>query len=586
MENRYNKISKEIKEQLRKIVGESNFFDQKEIRFVYAFGPIVFRKNWVPDVILTPHDTQEISKILKVANENLIPVIARGAGTSLSGGPLTPYGGIVLDLSQMNNILRVEIENNVVEVEPGVICDDLNTYLKPFGYFFPPDPGSSQACTIGGMVANNSGGVQAFKYGVTKDYVLALECVLADGSIIKLGKEVLKSVSSYNLKDLFVGSEGTLGVFTKISLRIKPLPSYRKLGFYIFKTIDDLGNAVLELRKQGFVPILLEFLDLLTTRAVFENLGGEFSKYPLGYVLLADVESRSAQGIEEEFEKLNLIMEKYNPILSKSAKNDAEREKLIGARKAALPALSRIAPSCCLEDCTIKISSFSDVIKKIEKISENLKLSRVQVATFGHMEGNIHPTFLFNENDPHDVFEFELAKKYLYEKIIIPSGGSITGEHGIGKIKISFMEGEHEKEVLDMMEKIKNLFDPKHILNPGTGKGLRTWSYTDEIQERRTLKNLNNEILELRCMRCGFCKETCVSKKYFHIEPYSPRGRLCLLNGLVHGELEPTSLINEIFHACSLCGNCNYMCPSGVPTHEIFEKAREILHARRETRHG
>ncbi|MHA1762829.1 MAG: FAD-binding oxidoreductase, partial [Promethearchaeota archaeon] len=210
MKNQYNQISEEIKERLKKIVGEKNFFDQKEIRWAYAFGPVVFQKNWIPDVILTPHDSQEISEILKIANECVIPVTARGGGTSLSGGSLTPFGGIVLDLSQMNRIFKVEIENNVVEVEPGVICDDLNAFLKTFGYFFPPDPASSQACTIGGMVSNNSGGVQAFKYGVTKDYVLALECVFPDGTIMHLGTEVLKSVSSYNLKDLLVGSEGTL----------------------------------------------------------------------------------------------------------------------------------------------------------------------------------------------------------------------------------------------------------------------------------------------------------------------------------------------------------------------------------------
>ncbi len=573
----YNKISKELEQNLIEIVGETNYFDQEEILWTYSFGATVFRKDWRPDVVLTPQNVLQISEILKLANANRIPVTARGAGTSLAAGSMTPHGGIVLDLSQMRKILKVEIENNLVEVEPGVVCDDLNAFLNPKGYFFPPDPGSSQACTVGGMVANNSGGVQAFKYGVTKDYVLSLECVLADGTILKVGTEVLKSVSSYNLKDLMVGSEGTLAIFTKIGLRIKPLPQYRKLGFYIFKTIDDLSAAVLELRREGIVPILLEFLDYLTTKAVFQNLGGEFLEYPLGYVLLADVESKSTEGIEEEFEKLNQIMLKQHPIFNKVAETEKERNILIGARKAALPALSRISPSCCLEDCTIKITDFPSVIKKIESMPKDLNMERVKIATFGHMEGNLHPTFLFNENDRNDLAEFERAKEYLYENIIIPVKGSITGEHGIGKIKTPYMKGEHDKNVLELMRQIKSLFDPNNILNPGTGKG--SAELLETSRQERKLKNQEDKILELSCMRCGFCKETCPSKLYYQIEPYTPRGRLSLLNGLVHGELKPSKIIIDVFHACSLCGNCYIQCPAGVHTFEIFEKAREIIHA-------
>lgn len=578
MSANFNNLSEEIKKKLKQIVGKDHFFDEKEIIWSYSFGASAFRKEWIPDLILIPQNTKHISEILKIANDNKIPVTARGAGTSLAAGTMTPYGGIVLDLSQMNRILKVEIENNLVEVEPGVICDDLNAFLKPHRYFFPPDPASSQACTVGGMVANNAGGVQAFKYGVTKDYVLYLETVMADGTILKMGTDVLKSVASYNIKDLMVGSEGTLGIFTKIGLRIKPLPLYRKLGFYIFNKIEDLSNAVLELRKEGIIPILLEFLDLLTTKAVFENLGGEFITYPLGYVLLADLESRSEKGIEEEFKKLNQIMLKNHPILNRIAENDLERNRLIGARKAALPALSRISPTCCLEDCTIKLSHFVEVVKHIERIPEEINLKRVKIATFGHMEGNLHPTFLFNENDLNDLDEFEKATSYLYENIIIPIGGTVTGEHGIGKIKTKFLKGEQGEEVIKVMKLIKNLFDPQNILNPGTGKG--SSEIFNKVQTLRKLKNQDNKILELNCMRCGFCKETCPSKLHYKIEAYSPRGRLNILNGLVHGDLKPSQIINDIFHACTLCGACYIECPAGVLTYEIFEKTRKILHAK------
>ena len=228
-------ISPSLIKQFEEIVGSSYCFSDYEIRWTYAFGGSLLEKSWIPDLILVPKNAQEITSILKLANTNGIAIIPRGSGTSLSAGHLAALGGIILDLNRMNKILNIDIQNNLVEVEPGVICDELNTKLEPLGYFFPPDPGSSSVCTIGGMVATNAGGIQAFKYGVTKDYVLYLEVALASGDILKFGTEVLKSTSSYNLKDLFVGSEGTLGVITKVGLRIKPLPQSRKLGLYIFK---------------------------------------------------------------------------------------------------------------------------------------------------------------------------------------------------------------------------------------------------------------------------------------------------------------------------------------------------------------
>ncbi|MFX0058526.1 MAG: FAD-linked oxidase C-terminal domain-containing protein [Candidatus Hodarchaeota archaeon] len=573
----FNKILESDLEKLKQIVGKQYVFIEPEIRWTYAFGAITFNKEWIPDLILMPQNSAQVSMILKYVNLRKIPITPRGSGTSLSGGSLTPYGGIVLDLSLMNKILKIDIENNLVEVEPGVVCDNLNNKLKQYGYFFPPDPGSSAVCTIGGMVATNSGGVQAFKYGVTKDYVLHIECILVDGSKVELGTNVLKSVSSYNLKDLFIGSEGTLGVITKIGLRIKPLPKERKLGFYIFETIDDLSNAVLKLRKKGIVPILLEFLDKLTAKAVFENLGGAFIDYPIGYVLLADIEGKSKNEIEVEFSKLHKIMLMNKPIVIRIAENQQERDDLISARKAALPALSRISPTCCLEDCTIQITNFAEVIKKIEKISENLNIPNIKVATFGHMEGNLHPTFLFNENDDKDIIDFKKAKDYLYRKIIIPVGGTITGEHGIGKIKTQFLELEHGKKVVEMMAQIKNLYDPNKILNPGIGKADNV--ILKKKTPSRKLKNLANRLLEFNCMRCGFCKEVCPSKLHYKIEAYSPRGRLCLLNALVFGDLKPNQIINNIFHTCTLCGSCLTECPASVPTTDIFEKAREILHS-------
>jgi len=582
MNSSYNKISDHLFEKFKTIVGENNIFNEFEIRWTYSFGGTIFEKNWIPDLILLPQNAEQISKILKLANDYKIPITARGSGTSLSGGSMTPYKGIILDLSQMNEILSINIENNLVEVESGVICDELNEKLKPLGYFFPPDPGSSSVATIGGMVATNAGGIQAFKYGVTKNYVLYLEVVLADGKTLKLGTKVLKSVSSYNLKDLFIGSEGTLGVITKIGLRIRPLPKMRRLGLFIFENLEDLQDAVIEIRKRGIIPNLLEFMDKLILEAVTDYLGGEFLDFPNGYVLLGEIDGENERDVEENFSKLFDIIIQKGPIFHRIAKTDEERERLILARKANLPALSRISPTTCVEDCTIQISDFAEVIKKIEKIPHNIGAKNLRVTTICHMEGNLHPTFLFNENNVEDIKEFEKAIDYLYKEIIIPVGGTLTGEHGIGKIKTSYLELEHGTDVVDLMNQVKKLLDPNMILNPGIGKGdTRT---LEKFRFARKLKNQEGKILELRCMRCGFCLATCPSRIHYGTEPYSPRGRLSILNGLAHGEIELNELIVDILQTCTLCGLCLIKCPAGVKTHEIFEKAREIIHKSRNTK--
>lgn len=576
----YNKITKNLIREFKKIVGEKYSITEKEKRWPYVFGGTMIEPEWVPDLILMPQNKEQISEILKLANENKIPITPRGSGTSLSGGPLTPYRGIVLDLILMNKIISIDIENFLVEVEPGVICDELNEKLKPYGFFFPPDPGSSSVATIGGMVATNAGGLQAFKYGVTKNYVLYLEVVFSNGRIMKLGNKTLKSVSSYNLKDLLIGSEGTLGVITKIGLKIIPLPNHRKLGLFIFEDITNLTESVLELRKNGIVPNLLEFMNKITLQAIFEYLKDEFLNYPQGYALFAEIDGKNEAAIEEEFLDLFNIIKNHNPIFYKIANNEEEREKLISARKAVLPALASIGPNSSAEDCTIQLTDFVEAIKKIEDLPKKLKIKNIKMVIIGHMEGNLHPTFIFNENDPEARKNFKKAIDHLYKEIIIPLGGTVTGEHGIGKVKTPYLELEHGPDVVTLMYQIKKLFDPNMILNPGNGKGdIRPLPKSESMRE---IKDQPNRILEFNCNRCGFCSVTCPSKFYYKSEAYSPRGRLSLLNGLIYGELNLNEhkLIGEILYACSLCGLCLIKCPAGVQTYEIFEKAREILHDR------
>ncbi len=577
MSQYYKKPNSTVLSQFKLIVGKENYFDNIETRWSYAFGGINFQKKWIPDLVLITITTEQIRKILKIANKEKIPVTPRGMGTSLSGGQLTPYAGIVLDLSRMNRIIKIDIINNYVELEPGVICDDLNNILKTHGYFFPPDPGSSSVATIGGMVASNAGGIQAFKYGVTKQYVLFLEVVLSNGEILNLGSEVLKSVETYNIKDLFIGSEGSLGIITKIGLKIRPLPSFRKLGLFIFNKIENIQNVAVKIRKKGIIPNILEFMDKFILKAIINYLKGDFLNFPKGYVLIIELDGENNKVINEEFEEIKKIIDINTPIFTKIAKDDTERENLILARKSSLPALSKISPTCCVEDCSIKISDFAEIIKKIENIPEKINAKNLKVAISSHMEGNLHPKFMFNENNPDDLEEFKHAMEYLYLKVIIPSGGSITGEHGIGKVKGEFLNIKLKNNIIKLMEKIKRIFDPTQILNPGIGKGDKRKLILR--RDARILKNYKGAILKLNCMRCGFCVKHCPSWILHNTETYSPRGRLSILNGLVYGDLELNNNIYDIFHSCTLCGLCVEKCPSKVDTLSIFEKLREILHS-------
>jgi len=345
---------------------------------------------------------------------------------------------------------------------------------------------------------------------------------------------------------------------------------------FIFDDIDDLTNAAIEIRKRGIVPNLMEFMDNTILTAVFDYLGGEFLSYPKGHALLAEVDGKNEKAVEQEFSEMFDIIIQNNPKFHKIAKTPEEREILIGARKNNLPALSRLAPTVCAEDCTVKITDFAEVVKKIWEIPKNINAPNLRVCAVCHMEGNLHPTFLINENNEKDVEDFERAFEYLYKEIIIPVGGTITGEHGIGKIKSPFIELEHGKEVVDKMAEIKKLLDPNLILNPGTGKGYN--QKLKKVENIRKLKNQSDKILELNCMRCGFCNATCPSRMHYMTEAYSPRGRLSLLNGLVHGEIELNDFISDIFNACTLCGLCLIKCPAGVKTFQIFEKTREIIH--------
>lgn len=414
----------------------------------------------LPDAVVMPISEEEIVGVVKLAYERGIPIVPRGAGTSLSGGPIPIKGGIVVDLTLMNKIKDIDLENSLVTVEPGVVYADLNKALERHGLFFPPDPGSGKVCTIGGMASTNSSGIRAVKYGTTKDYVSSLRVVLPNGEVIKLGSKAKKSSSGYNLKDLFIGSEGTLGLFTEIILRLIPKPTNFATAKVDFEDLEDAGKAVTEIITSGVAPAVLEIMDRYTLRAV-----QKFSKISfedVDAILLIETDGFSDE-VVKDLEKAVEICEKHNALKVEESSSDEERERLWEARKAALPSLARHKPTLILEDVTVPISKLSTMLEGIEGIAEKYGLD---IATFGHAgDGNLHPTFLTDKRDKEEIRRVRKAMKELFI-LALELGGTLTGEHGIGLEKKNFMPLEHSS-TLEAMKAIKRLVDPINIMNPG-----------------------------------------------------------------------------------------------------------------------
>ncbi|MBD3352066.1 MAG: FAD-binding protein [Candidatus Lokiarchaeota archaeon] len=570
----YTEINEEIIQKLIDICGDSSVLTDIMDIFPYSMDGTLFTGETIPEVVVQPQNKEQISEILVLANENKVPVTPRGSGTSLAGNPLPIYGGIILDLTSLDIIEEISIADNIVIVEPGVICDNLNAKLAPLGYFFPPDPASSSAATIGGMIANNSGGLQAFKYGVTANYVLWLEVVLPSGKIVEFGSKTLKSVSSLNLGGLMIGSEGVLGIVTKIALKIKPLPESRRTGFYIFKDFETITEVIIAIRNTRIVPNMQEFLDKMTTKVCFQYLGGDYTNYPLGYFLLLEVDGAPEQ-VEKDYGGIHQICTSLKPIFHKIAESPEDRDNIIQARKVALPALSQLAPTTSLEDCTINISHLAEALHKIEEIAKEFVEKGLKVATFGHLEGNLHPTFMFNEHNDEDVKNFNEAVDKIYNDVVIPLGGTITGEHGVGLVKARFIEKEHPS-ALKLMHKVKRLFDPNLILNPGKAKGSLVSEYKNPIE--LTQKSLVG-VPSPSCMRCGFCVNECPSYSEFRRESYSPRGKLSLIRGILRGNIPVNEKFTKILFACTLCGACETACPALIKTVDLFEGVRSLINS-------
>lgn len=453
-------MDEKIKQALIDIVGGQNYTDKLIDMVSYAYD--ASEHSHRPSCGVWVETAEQVSEMLDLANKEKVPVIPRGAGTGLSGMAVPARGGIVLDLSHMNKILRISIEDRLAIVQPGVVYADLEKALAPYGFFFPPDPASWKVATLGGNVATNAGGMKGAKYGTTRDYVLGLQVVLPDGRIMRTGSKTMKSVSGYDLTRLFVGSEGTLGVVTEITLKINPKPTATSTALATFDNLEDAGRAVSQVMHSGIIPSVLEILGRHTILAINQNTDLDLPE--VDAMLLTETDGYTREETDYQMQKVIEVFQRNNAKEVKQATSEEDAVELWKARKSAYAVLARIKTHFVLEDVTVPIGKVADLLKGVEEIA---KKHDIQIATFGHAgDGNLHPQILYDGYDPEQVKNMEAASADLF-RLAIEQGGTLTGEHGIGLSKAPYMTLEHDPVAMDVMRSIKKMLDPNNILNPG-----------------------------------------------------------------------------------------------------------------------
>jgi len=486
---------------LQQIVGTENVLTAREDLIPYSFDGTAALKQ-LPGCVVFPRNTDHVSRILKLANETNatnvsppspprsggegrsevalraqgedriplvvpsrsigIPVVTRGSGTGLSGGSLPIADCLVLCLVKMDKILELDRANLTLHVETGATTQAVSDAANAASLFYPPDPGSMKISTIGGNVAENSGGLRGLKYGVTRNYVMGLEVVLPNGEILWTGNKCVKDVAGYSMKDLFIGSEGTLGVITRVLLKLIPKPAAKKTLVATFAQMDQAAQAVSDIIAAQIIPCTLEFLDRTTIRCVedYAKIGLPLDCEAL---LLMETDGHPA-AVAEEAAKMEECARKNGALQIRVAKDDAEAAQLATARRSAFSALARVAPTTILEDVTVPRSELARMVRFVAAVADKYNL---RVGTFGHMgDGNLHPTFLTDERNKEEMHRVEEAFKEIFAEAI-RLGGTITGEHGIGVAKKSFLPQFAGDTQMRVMRELKNVLDPNHILNPG-----------------------------------------------------------------------------------------------------------------------
>ncbi|WP_028307706.1 FAD-binding oxidoreductase [Desulfitibacter alkalitolerans] len=453
----------DVIKRLEKIVGEDNVLTKYEDKYCYTYdaSAVSGGKSQVPLAVVFPANAQEVSEILKLANEERIPVIPRGKGTNVSGGSISVAGSIIMVLTKMDKIISIDKKNMVAVLEPGVITGEFQNQVEQMGLFYPPDPASKNFSTIGGNVAECAGGPRGAKYGVTRDYVLGLEVVLPTGEIVKTGAQTMKSVAGYDLTRLFVGSEGTLCVITKIIVKLIPLPEGKKTMLAIFDDMYKASETVAEVFMAGVVPTTMELLDNIYIKSIEEcmKIGLPVDAEA---VLLIEVDG-DREVLDKHMNIISEICKKQGAAQVKIAGDDREAEELWVARRAAFAAVSRVRPTIIGEDATVPRDKIPAAVQKIREIADKYNII---IAVLGHAgDGNLHATILTDERDAEEMERVEQAADEMFPALL-EMGGTLTGEHGIGRVKSKYLPMEVGAEGIALMKAIKRTLDPNNILNP------------------------------------------------------------------------------------------------------------------------
>lgn len=465
----YQVVTRQIVDKLRGIVGAKNvIFGDPEKLENYSHDEVAEKEYArVPDVVVKPGSTEEVAAILKLANEEKIPVTPRGAGTGLSGGAVPVFGGIVLSVENMNRILDIDLDNLMIVVEPGVVTNDINEELKKHGLFFAGYPMSLQSCFVGGNVAENAGGGRAIKYGVTGRYIMGLEVVTPTGDVVQFGGKRVKDVTGYNMVQLMVGSEGTLGIFTKIIIKLLPLPTAKIDLLALFPDVTSaIGAVPLIMTKGRLVPTGIEFMDRLSISTTHEYLGEKMPYPETNAALLIELDGTNEEQLRNEAMAISELLAECDVIEIYAAETSDTQEKIWKVRRNIAEAFKAISPVQSLEDIVVPIAGIPQLMPELDRLSQKYD---VLIPCYGHAgDGNLHATIVKKQDDTMERWK-EILPQVLAElyQVVFDLGGTISGEHGIGHKRKKYMPVVMGEVEIALMKKIKATFDPNNILNPG-----------------------------------------------------------------------------------------------------------------------
>ncbi len=453
-------ISEQIINELQSIVGSENTFTSKADRICYSYDAT--QQSYLPDVVVHPGSTAEISRIMKVANREKIPVFPRGAGSGFSGGSLPTKGGIVLCTERMDRILEIDEENLVATVQPGVITEQFQKAVEQVGLFYPPDPASLKFSTLGGNVAECAGGPRCVKYGVTKDFIIGLEVVTPTGDVITTGGPTMKGVVGYDLTKLLCGSEGTLGIITRIVIKLLPLPEAKKTMLVLFDSIDGAARAVSAITRAKIIPATLEFMDGRTIDCVRQATDLDVPEQA-NAVLIIEVDG-DREFLDKQVSRISELIKPLGVVDTRIATTPEESEALWQIRRSVSASLRKVNPDKFNEDICVPRSKIPEMIRKVDAIADKYQ---IPIVNFGHAgDGNIHVNIMVNKKVSGDIMKAEGAIREVF-KAALEMGGTMSGEHGVGIAKAPYIPLEITPVAAEYMKAIKRSLDPNNILNPG-----------------------------------------------------------------------------------------------------------------------